>query len=33
MENTGDSILAKNAGWTFGADVCKKFDPTTLQFF
>ncbi len=26
MENTGDSIAAKNASWTFGGDVCDKFD-------
>ena len=26
MENTGDSIVAKNASWTFGGDVCDKFD-------
>jgi len=26
MGNTGDSIIAKNASWTFGADVCERFD-------
>ena len=26
MENTGDAIVAKNASWTFGGDVCDKFD-------
>ncbi len=26
MNNTGDSIIAKNANWTFGGDVSKKFD-------
>jgi tRNA (cmo5U34)-methyltransferase len=26
MENTGDSIKARNAAWTFGGDVSKKFD-------
>jgi tRNA (cmo5U34)-methyltransferase len=26
MENTGDSITAGNANWTFGGNVCEKFD-------
>ncbi len=26
MEKTGDSIIAQNASWTFGGDVCEKFD-------
>lgn len=26
MEKTGDSIVAKNASWTFGGDVCENFD-------
>jgi tRNA (cmo5U34)-methyltransferase len=26
MEKTGDNIQAKNASWTFGGDVCDKFD-------
>ena len=26
MANTGDSIKAKNAGWSFGGDVCDTFD-------
>jgi len=26
MEKTGDSIAARNAGWTFGGDVCEHFD-------
>jgi len=26
MENTGDSIVAKNASWTFGGNVADKFD-------
>lgn len=26
MENTGDKIQAKNASWSFGGNVCDKFD-------
>ncbi len=26
MENAGDSIITKNASWSFGGDVCDKFD-------
>lgn len=26
MENTGDSIIAKNASWSFGGNVCENFD-------
>ena len=31
MENTGDSIKAKNASWSFGGDVCDKFDEHVLK--
>lgn len=26
MEKTGDNIQARNAGWTFGGNVCENFD-------
>lgn len=31
MGITGDNIQAKNAGWTFGGDVCDKFDDHVLK--